>query len=247
MTKDCQFDVVLYKNKHFLVVETPAILSQAIDENESLRELSKIIGITWPGFHAIVLVVKVGRFTEQDRNVFDSIARIFGSKICNRIIVLFTGLDNLESDGMSFTDYIKYHVRTELKDIITKCGNRVVGFNNRLDETNRYQQAHALFDTVDSVLQSNVYEPFYYSRRGLQAPEDFIKKETVQRRDIDSSTTLREMQNAIRRDIQREAEGTKYMLDCLQQELLQVKDLNDEYTVRSVLRHYFRCPFCAIL
>ena len=200
----------------------------------SLWELSKIIGITYPGFHVMVAVVKVGRFTEQEKTAFKNIERIFGSTVFDRIIILFTGLDNLEEDGMQFHDYLSNHIQSELKHIIANCDKRVVGFNNRADEITRNIQVRELLDKVEAVIESNKYmQPLFYSSR----LESFFETEIQRRHNIDRSKRMDELQNEIRQEIKSEQENASDMLSFLIEDLKMVEEKpnND----RSCWRRFF--------
>ena len=248
VTKKCQFHIMQDNGKQLLVVDTPALFSSSMGEDESMWELSKIIGITYPGFHAIIVVVKIGRFTEQEKNAFKSIETIFGSNVFNRIIVLFTGLDNLEADGMQFDDYVSFHIRSELKHIITKCPSGVVGFNNRADGKTRNLQAKDLLNTVEFVFQSNKQYPPIFCSLGLDRPESFFQREIQQRQKINRSKSTDELRNEIRREIENEYENARSMLSLLREDLMKKYTHTNDDSEESGWQHVSRyCPFCNIL
>ena len=219
VTKKSQFRIMEENDKQYLVVDTPTLFG-ASNDGYSIRELAKIIGITYPGFHVLIVVIKIGRFTEEEKNTFRYIERIFGSEVFETIVILFTGLDNLEADDMQFHDYINNHIRSELKYIIfSKCGGRVVGFNNRADETNRNSQVNELLRMVECVYERNRYrQPIFHSSR-LDLPigiiESFFDKELLRRYEINESKRTAELHNEIRLEIQSEHPNTHEMLDCL--------------------------------
>lgn len=67
-----------------------------------MQEIVKCIGMSSPGPHAFILVVSVGRFTKEEQETVDLFVSIFGEKIWNYVIVLFTREDDLQEDGLSF-------------------------------------------------------------------------------------------------------------------------------------------------
>ena len=238
VTKKSQFHIMNDRGKQFLIVDTPALFGTSLGYN-SLWELSKIIGITYPGFHVMVAVVKVGRFTEQEKTAFKNIERIFGSTVFDRIIILFTGLDNLEADGMQFHDYLSNHIQSELKHIITNCDKRVVGFNNRADEITRNSHVRELLDKVEAVIESNKYtQPLFYSNR----LERFFDTEIQRRHNIDRSKRMDEIQNEIRQEIKCEHENASDMLSFLIEDLKMVEEKpnNDRSCWRRFCRYCWR-------
>lgn len=243
VTKKSQYQIMTDSDKKYLIVDTPALFGTSMDNN-SLWELAKTIGITYPGFHVMIAVIEVGRFTEQVKTVFKNLERIFGSIVFDRTMILFTGLDNLEADGMQFRDYVNNHIQSELKQIITNCDKRVVGFNNRADELTRNCQVRELLDKVEAVYERNKYmQPLFYSDR----LERFFELEIKRRHSIDNSKRNDELYNEIRREIQNEIENTRDIISFLIEDLKIVREnfKNDKSCLgrfcRAVRRICQRC------
>jgi len=55
--------------------------------------------MTTPGIHALILVVEINRFTEENALIFETYLEIFGKDLSKFLIVLFTNRDALERDG----------------------------------------------------------------------------------------------------------------------------------------------------
>lgn len=71
------------------------------------REIVKCINIAKDGIHAILLVFSVtNRFSEEEGAVFRSLQAIFGSRIVDFMIVVFTGGDELEANEETLEDYL---------------------------------------------------------------------------------------------------------------------------------------------
>ncbi|ADA57778.1 guanosine triphosphatase [Anguillid herpesvirus 1] len=80
------------------------------------------------GPHAFILVLPVDRQTPQEREVVQSVARIFGEKMFNRTVLVFTFGDQLD-DGAYIQDFVTSHAH--LSDLATKCGDRVFVIDNK--------------------------------------------------------------------------------------------------------------------
>uniref|UniRef100_A0A668SA35 AIG1-type G domain-containing protein n=1 Tax=Oreochromis aureus TaxID=47969 RepID=A0A668SA35_OREAU len=108
------------------VVDTPGLFDTFLPEDVVKREISKCINMSAPGPHAILLVIKVGRFTAEERDAVKKVEEIFGEGAWRYTIMLFTHGDVVESD----LDETLEEAGAELQEVLQKAGNRYHVFNN---------------------------------------------------------------------------------------------------------------------
>lgn len=216
VTKKCQFGERNLKGKRLILVDTPAMFNTNMSEEESFREMAKVIGLTSPGVHAVIVVVKVGRFTEQERKSFEKVRRLFGFQIFERLIILFTGVDNLDADGYTFQEYVKHHIKPELKNLVLNCGNRAIGFNNRASERERDDHVEALLRMIESIMQKN--QNTYYNDTIYDMAADMFEEEENKRGNAESWKSKEDLQREIRRAIEKE-DGVEEFLNNLIEQL----------------------------
>ncbi|KAK6471538.1 hypothetical protein HHUSO_G29421, partial [Huso huso] len=113
-----------------VVVDTPAFSTEAL----------KCIAKCEPGPHAILLVIEVGRFTEEDKRTVKTILERFGEEAGRYMMVLFTNRDKLEDDNIN--KFVQ-GAGKDLQQLVQKCGNRYHSFNNR-DKEDRTQVTELL-------------------------------------------------------------------------------------------------------
>jgi hypothetical protein len=83
------------------------------------KEIVKCIDFAKDGIHAILVVLSVrSRFSEEEENALRSLQTLFGSKIVDYMIVVFTGGDGLEDDGDTLADYLGGECPESLKVFI---------------------------------------------------------------------------------------------------------------------------------
>jgi len=71
------------------------------------KEIVKCIDLAKDGIHAVIVVFSVRtRFTEEEENALRSVQKLFGSKIVDHMIVVFTGGDELEENKETLDDYL---------------------------------------------------------------------------------------------------------------------------------------------
>lgn len=153
-TNKCQAAEIYFDGTRLLVVDTPGLYDGELTQEDRLTEIWKMMGITSPGFHAVVFVLK-GRFSAGDQHNIEMLADQFGPGLYNRAVILLTSVDDIEADGISFDEYIKEYSDSMLKGIISKCGGRTVGFNNRAAGEARTLQIRKLMILLKDIMTSN--------------------------------------------------------------------------------------------
>uniref|UniRef100_A0A8C5AC97 AIG1-type G domain-containing protein n=1 Tax=Gadus morhua TaxID=8049 RepID=A0A8C5AC97_GADMO len=117
---------------------------------EIITEISRCVALTAPGPHAFLLVVQVGRFTEEENMAVTMMAELFGeAAVRNHTVVLFTRGDDLEEP---IEEYLS-SAPVSLKALIDRCGDRYHVLNNRAPSD--VQQVHKLLGKVEQVVEDN--------------------------------------------------------------------------------------------
>lgn len=71
------------------------------------KEIVKCIDLAKDGIHAVLVVFSVRtRFSQEEEAALRSLQTLFGSKIVNYMIVVFTGGDELEENEETLEDYL---------------------------------------------------------------------------------------------------------------------------------------------
>ena len=162
------------------VIDTPGLFNTEVPQNEVETELRKIFELAQNGIDAFLLVLRIGRFTAELHNTVKYFKDVFGQKVMKHTIVVFTGLDDLKFDGVTFEEYV-----AELpKDVMKLLPDRRVGFNNRSASAEEKQkQTVFLLTEVTKMENQSRYtiEDFSTNRkqRGVINPsnEQVIKRE----------------------------------------------------------------------
>lgn len=177
----CSQNSAVRFNQKILVVYTPGIFNTEEKVNENVqREISKSIGISSPGPHVFILVVRVGRFTEEEQKSISHFIECFGENIYKYLIVLLTRKDELDSEGISLKDYIR-SVPRSLQFFIEKCGGRVIAFNNKLKGEQGDEQVKELLSMIINNAEKNngewyTNEMYVKAEKCLQDRKDEIRK-----------------------------------------------------------------------
>ncbi|KAL1279039.1 hypothetical protein QQF64_025712 [Cirrhinus molitorella] len=155
--------------REITVVDTPGMFDTDLSEKELLKQkIGKCINMTSPGPHAIVLVIKLGTFTEEERLSVKRIRAVFGEEADKHTIVLFTHGDERPAPLKRFTE-----ANEALKEILRRCGGGCHVFNNKNMEDRK--QVVELLQKVDAVVAANGGE--HYTSDLYQDVELMLKTE----------------------------------------------------------------------
>ncbi|XP_039508068.1 GTPase IMAP family member 9-like [Pimephales promelas] len=150
VTKECGKQSEEVAGREIAVVDTPGMFDTDISEEELLeQEISKCVNMTAPGPHAIILVIKLGPFTEEEKLSVEKIRAIFGEQADKHTLILFTHGDKLTSTIEKHID----EVGEDLKEVLSCCGGRYHVFNNK-DMEDRNQVVEFL-QKVDDMISDN--------------------------------------------------------------------------------------------
>ncbi|KAM5205683.1 GTPase IMAP family member 7 [Hipposideros larvatus] len=150
VTKICQKAWRVWKWRPLLVVDTPGLFDTKEKLVTTCQEISRCVIASSPGPHAIVLVLKLGRYTEEEQNTVALVKAVFGEAAMKHMILLFTGKDDLGDQSLS--DFIK-ESNVTLRNLIAECGNRCCAFYNKSkDEAENEAQVQELVELIDRTV-----------------------------------------------------------------------------------------------
>ncbi|XP_078542128.1 GTPase IMAP family member 4-like [Lissotriton helveticus] len=157
LTTECKKARCDLDGKHVVVVDTPGFFDTAVSAQEVVKEVSRCVVLSSPGPHAIVVVIGVGRFTEEEANAAKIIQDLFGAEAAKFMILLFTRKEDLDDGDPGKTPLETYIAKdkTNLKALVESCGNRYCAFNNNATGDDMERQRRELIAMVEKMVQAN--------------------------------------------------------------------------------------------
>lgn len=146
------------------VIDTPGWCDSSQFQTEMKQNIIKFVINCKP--HVFLLVLPIGRFTNEEITTVMNILKEFGDEVIKYMIVLFTKGDELEERPIE--DYLE-ELHSDLKKIIQVCGGRYHVFNNKSNKDR--QQVSSLLKKMNEIVKKNE------EKRYTEATYNLKKKE----------------------------------------------------------------------
>ncbi|XP_048853369.1 uncharacterized protein LOC125721473 [Brienomyrus brachyistius] len=119
---DCQTEKGNRDGWKFTVTDTPLIFDPERPEKDLKYSIISCLTECAPGPHVFILVLRVGRYTKEEKESVRKILKWFGEAALKHTVVLFTHGDKLQKN-QTIKEYVEKY--KDLKDVAHKCGGRV--------------------------------------------------------------------------------------------------------------------------
>ncbi|XP_048807617.1 GTPase IMAP family member 7-like isoform X2 [Lagopus muta] len=164
VTKESQKTEGHFAGRAITVVDTPGLFDTKEVNEKTAEKIKNAFQDFSAGVHAIVLVMQLGRITQEEQEVAEWVTKMFHVKAERYTILLFTRAEELE-DPKGLKGIIEES--PYLKGLAAKCGNRYIGFNNRATGEARNRQVAELIDMIDVMVEQN-HDATHYTREMLE-------------------------------------------------------------------------------
>lgn len=155
------------------VVDTPGLLDTKLSEKALKEELSRCIGLSSPGPHCFLLVMESTRFTSEEENCINQFADMFGNNFFHYAIIVFTRKDDLDREKKTIREYLE-EAGENLQNLIEKCNNRYIAFNNFDRNSSGEKQVEDLLEMIKDVVSQN--NGRFYTNKLYELAEKQIQK-----------------------------------------------------------------------
>ncbi|XP_005948663.1 immune-associated nucleotide-binding protein 9 isoform X2 [Haplochromis burtoni] len=149
VTTECQVAETDINSVHVRVIDTPDMFDDDTEPSVRDKHVKRCKELCESELCVYVLVMHVSRFTDGERDILEKLENTFGTKVKEQTVILFTRGDDLEEAEMTLEGFL-HSCQPGLKEIIEKCDNRCVVFENRSSSSD---QVEKLMNTVSVVLK----------------------------------------------------------------------------------------------
>ncbi|XP_067282697.1 uncharacterized protein [Pseudorasbora parva] len=171
VTSSCQKEEGFVNGTPVAVVDTPGLFDKHVSNDVVKEEILKCISLLSPGPHVFLLVIRIGRYTEEETKTLNLIKETFGKNAGMFSIVIFTYGDMLKTQTIeSFLE----DADSDMKTLIRDCGERY----HVIDNTNQgdSKQVIDLLEKINRMIEKN--GGGCYTNDMFKEAEAAIKQET---------------------------------------------------------------------
>ncbi|KAL6481919.1 hypothetical protein MHYP_G00099990 [Metynnis hypsauchen] len=154
VTSECEVQKSGASSHYITVIDTPGLLmatriQEKIPLNGKIEAMKRCILLSSPGPHVFLLVVRLGRFTEEEKNAADWIQENFGEEALKFTMILFTGGDLLE--GKPIDNILSHSFALQL--FMSNFEGRYHVFNNK--DRQDSSQVTELMEKIEALIERN--------------------------------------------------------------------------------------------
>ncbi|KAJ8373689.1 hypothetical protein SKAU_G00042690 [Synaphobranchus kaupii] len=132
------------------VVDTPGLCSTELSGQKLREEMQRAVTLCDGKPHAVLLVIQLGRFSEQEKRVMETLQELFSNGVNGYTVVLFTYGDRLRNKTIE--EFVRSD--TNLQQLLRKCGERYHVFNNEVMAN--CSQVSELLQKIDKMVATEM-------------------------------------------------------------------------------------------
>ncbi|KAM6919926.1 GTPase IMAP family member 9-like [Lycodopsis pacificus] len=192
LTKACKKASGEVNGQKVSVIDTPGLFDTSTDVEKTVEELGWSMIYASPGPHVFLVVIRLGRYTEEEKKTVQKIQTLFGEGADRYSMVLFTHGDLLE--GKTIEEFLKDS--KDLMELVDKCNGHYHVFNNKVKDQ---WQVSELLVKIRNMMKENggshyTTEMFQRAEKAIQEEEQRISKEKEEkvRKEEEKLTKLEE-------------------------------------------------------
>ncbi|KAL2086173.1 hypothetical protein ACEWY4_017232 [Coilia grayii] len=155
------------------VIDTPGITSQTCEWVSEIKNKDSLP-------HVFLLVIQLGRFTEEDNNKINWIQKNFGEEALKFTIVLFTGRDQLK--GKTVEEFLQDS--TELQTLLHCVEERYHVFDN--NNTSDHNQVNELMKKITRELMKSL--GYGYTHKEHEKVKKAVRQEEERKKEREGRT-----------------------------------------------------------
>ncbi|XP_076080377.1 GTPase IMAP family member 9-like isoform X2 [Mytilus galloprovincialis] len=179
VTKECMIGETKRNEVRIRLVDTPGFFDTNATSSSVKLEILKCFKMLYPGPNIIIYVLRVGRLTEEEMTAVQHFLYLFGGDPFRYTMIVITGRDDLEKEDTTPLQFLQSQEKFFL-EFLSKCGNRVIFFNNR-SKVDSEGQLEEMFHIIETTIRENAKTSSYYTNEIIENIRSGIYKSSLDR------------------------------------------------------------------
>ncbi|XP_067225884.1 GTPase IMAP family member 8-like [Chanodichthys erythropterus] len=151
-SKQCQSESTVRMGKEISVINTPGLYDTELNNEEIISEIVRCIRYEMhPGPHTFLIVIKLGGFTEEEKNTIKYLKEVFGEQILKYTMIIFTHKDQLDKKNKTIEEFLQ-NGDPALQNLVSSCGNRFFCLDNN---SASFPQFKGLLSKIETLVAEN--------------------------------------------------------------------------------------------
>ncbi|XP_044223514.1 GTPase IMAP family member 9-like [Thunnus albacares] len=227
VTEHCEKVYYEVDGQKIAVIDTPGLFDTRNTEEETVKEIAQCISYASPGPHIFLVIIKVGRITEEEKHTVQKIQKIFGEEANKYSMVLFTHGDLLK--GKTIEEFLKDS--EDLQELVDKCNGQYHVFNNEVED---HSQVRKLLEKIRNINVQNggshyTNEMFQKAERAIEEENQRILQEKEKQNCKEQEELRKELEKKYQQNMREiEAETEKLREEHEKEEKEKIKKLKEE-------------------
>uniref|UniRef100_A0A672YWC1 AIG1-type G domain-containing protein n=1 Tax=Sphaeramia orbicularis TaxID=375764 RepID=A0A672YWC1_9TELE len=168
ITAECCKGVANVDGQKVTVIDTPGLFDTKADHETTSRDIAQCITFSSPGPHIFLVVIMLGRFTQEETQTVQMIQEMFGSAADKYSMVLFSHGDLLQKTTIE--EFL--NDSPDLHELVERCNGQYHVFNNEVEDRS---QVTELFQKIRNIVQKNGGS--HYTNEMFKEAERLIEEE----------------------------------------------------------------------
>ncbi|XP_067462879.1 GTPase IMAP family member 4-like [Thunnus thynnus] len=197
LTEHCKKASGMVDGQKVAVIDTPGLSDTRNTEEETNKCIAESISFASPGPHIFLVIIRLGRFTEEEKQTVEKIQEILGEEANKYSMVLFTHGDLFEGNFRYFEliEKLLEHSKA-LQELVAKCNNQYHVFNNRVKDRSQVSELLNKIRNINVQNGGSYYttEMFQKAERAIEEKKQRILKEREQQNSKEQEKLMKEIE-----------------------------------------------------
>ncbi|KAK7093289.1 uncharacterized protein [Littorina saxatilis] len=229
VTSECERKTSCRNGRKVEIIDSPGLYDTHKTQEEICVTIVQAVAGMHPGPHAILYVVRLGRYTAEEYGAYTRLKALFDEDITKYMIILFTYGDMLERERKSIEELIGSEAPEDLKKVLRECNNRYIVFNNMA--YNPQTQVEHLLSMARHIVAQNggkTYSCPKYGQIGQGMEEEVARRlQEVEKKDLQRQKYVQQLEKQTQ-EAEQKAEETKAQMEKNERERQRRMDEEEE-------------------